>query len=94
MDDLSWMYRRLMDNCLHFEYIVDVRRFINFAFLIDKKCITGKNKCPYMRCKNKKFLKEDDIYKHQLNKAFLLCFENWIVHEKSCVIEPMLVRPS
>jgi len=47
-----------------------------------------------MRCKNKKFLKEDDIFKHQLKKAFLLCFENWIVHGKLCVIEPMLVGPS
>ena len=76
MDDLPWMYRCLMDDRLHPEYIVDVRKFINFAFLIDKKCIRGKNRCPYMRCKNKKFLKEDDTCKHQFTKAFLLCYEN------------------
>jgi hypothetical protein len=37
------MYRRLMDGCLRPEYITGVRRFINFAFLIDKKYIWGKN---------------------------------------------------
>jgi hypothetical protein len=42
MDDLPWMYRCLMDDRLHPEYIVDVRRFINFAFLIDKKMYQGK----------------------------------------------------
>jgi len=36
MDDRSWMYHHLMDDRLCPEYIAGVRRFINFAFSIDK----------------------------------------------------------
>jgi hypothetical protein len=46
-----------MDGRLHPEYITGVRRFINFAFSIDKNISGGKIRCPYVRCKNQKFLK-------------------------------------
>jgi hypothetical protein len=36
------MYRRLMDGRLRPEYITSVRRFINFAFSIDKNISGGK----------------------------------------------------
>jgi hypothetical protein len=36
MDDQSWMYFHLMDGRFHPKYIAGVRRFINFAFSIDK----------------------------------------------------------
>ena len=36
MDNRSWMYHRLMDGRLRPEYITSVRRFINFAFSINK----------------------------------------------------------
>jgi len=42
MDDRSWMYRRLMDGRLRPVYITGVRRFINFAFSIDKNISGGK----------------------------------------------------
>ena len=42
MDDRSWMYHHLMHGYLCPEYIASVRRFINFAFLIDKNISGGK----------------------------------------------------
>jgi len=62
MDDQLWMYRRFMDGRLRLEYITGIRRFINFAFSIDKNISGGKIKCPYVRCKNQKFLKEDNVF--------------------------------
>ena len=70
------MYRHLMDGRLHLEYITGVRRFINFAFLIDKNVIGGRIRCHSVRCKNQNFLKEYDVYKHLLTKGFLPCYEN------------------
>ena len=72
MDNRLWMYRHLMDCRLRPEYITGVRRFINFAFSIDKNISGGKIRCPCMRCKNQKFLKEDDVCKHLLTKGFYL----------------------
>jgi hypothetical protein len=69
-----------MDGRLRPEYITGVRRFINFAFSIDKNISGGKIRCPCVRCKNQKFLKEDDVCKHLLTKGFLPCYENWTVH--------------
>jgi len=76
------------------EYITVVRRFINFAFSIDKNICKGKIRCPYVRCKNQKFLKEDDVCKHLLIKGFLPCYENWTVHGKPYVAEPILAGSS
>jgi hypothetical protein len=88
------MYRRLMDGRLRPEYITGVRRFINFAFSIDKNISGGKIRCPCVRCKNQKFLKEDDVCKHLLTKGFLPCYENWTVHGEPYVAEPILAGPS
>jgi hypothetical protein len=46
------MYRHFMDDRLRREYIKGVRRFINFAFSIDKNISDGKIRCPCARCKN------------------------------------------
>jgi len=81
-----------MDGRLHPEYITGVRRFINFAFSIDKNISGGKIRCPCVRCKNQKFLKENDICKHLLTKCFLPCYENWTVHGESYIAEPILAR--
>jgi hypothetical protein len=40
------------------------------------------------------FLKEDDVCKHLLTKGFLPCYENWTVHGKPYVPEPILAEPS
>jgi len=83
-----------MDGHLRLECITGVRRFINFAFSIDKNISGGKIRCPCVRCKNQKFLKEDDVCKHLLTKGFLPCYENWTVHGEPYVPEPILAEPS
>jgi hypothetical protein len=88
------MYRRLMHGRLRPEYITSVRRFINFAFSIDKNISGEKIRYPCMRCKNQKFLKKDDVCKHLLTKGFLPCYENWTVHGKPYLAEPILAGPS
>ena len=42
MDDQSLMYRRCKDGHICPEFIAGVRRFINFAFLIDENMSEGK----------------------------------------------------
>ena len=94
MDDRSWMYHHLMYGHLCPEYIASVRRFINFAFSIDKNISGGEIRCPCVRCKNQKFLKKDDVCKHLLTKGFLPCYENWTVHGEPYVAQPILAGAS
>jgi hypothetical protein len=58
------------------EFVASVRRFINFAFSIDKNVSGGKIRCPCVMCKNQKFLMEKDVYKHLFSKGFLPDHEN------------------
>jgi hypothetical protein len=88
------MYRRLIDGRFRPEYITGVRRFINFAFSIDKNISEGEIRCPYVRYKNQKFLKKDDVCKHLLTKGFLPCYENWTIHGEPYVAQPILAEPS
>ena len=64
MEDQSWMYRRRRDSHICPEFIAGVRRFINFSFSIDENVSGGKIRCHCVRCKNQKFLIEEDVYKH------------------------------
>ena len=70
MNNQSWMYCCVMDGCLRLEYIPSVKRFISFAFSIYKKNIRGKIRYLYVRCKNQKFVKDDDIFKNLLTERF------------------------
>ena len=94
MDDRSWMYRRRRDGHICPEFIAGVRRFINFVFSIDENVFGGKIRCSYVKCKNQKFLMEEDVYKHLLSREFLPNYENWTVHGESYVLEPIIVGPS
>jgi len=71
-----------------------VRRFINFAFTVDENVSGGKIRCPCVRCKNQKFLMEEDVYKHMFSRGFLPDYENWTVYKKPYVSEPIIVGPS
>jgi len=63
-------------------------------FQLIKIYLGGKIRCPCVRCKNQKFLKEDDVCKHLLTKGFLPYYENWIVHRGPYVAKPILAGPS
>ena len=71
MDDRSCMYRRRRDGHICPEFIVGAQRFINFAISIDENVSGGKIRCPCARCKNQKFLMEEDVYKHLFSRGFL-----------------------
>jgi len=88
------MYRRRRDGHICPEFIAGIQRFINFTFSIDENVSRGKIRCPCVRCKNQKFLMEEDVYKHLFSSGFLLDYENWVVHRKPYVSEPIIVRPS
>jgi hypothetical protein len=88
------MYRRRRDGHICPEFIAGVRRFINFEFSIDENVSEGKIRYPCVRCKNQKFLMEEDVYKHLFSRGFLSYYENWIVHGEPYVSEPIIVGPS
>jgi hypothetical protein len=88
------MYRRRRDGHICPEFIAGVRRFINFAFSIDENVSGGKIRCPCVRCKNQKFLMEEDVYKHLFSRGFLPDYENWTVHGEPYVSEPIIAGPS
>jgi hypothetical protein len=72
--------------------LIGVIMLIKLISMIDRGCIIvlwmvvfvlntlqvsgGKIRCPCVRCKNQKFLKEDDVCNHLLIKDFLPCYEN------------------
>ena len=74
------MYRRMRSGRMNPEYITGVRRFINFAYSIERNVSFGKIRCPCVKCKNQKFQKEDDVCNHLLRKGFLPYYKNWTVH--------------
>ena len=74
------MYRRMRSGRMNPEYITGVRRFINFAYSIERNVSLGKIRCPCVKCKNQKFQKEDDVCNHLLRKGFLPYYKNWTVH--------------
>ena len=76
MNDRLWMYCHRMDCHIFLEFIAGVRIFIHFAFSIDENVFGGKIICSYVRCKNKKFLMEEDVYKHLFSRGFLPDYEN------------------
>jgi hypothetical protein len=55
------MYRCRRDGHICLEFITGVQRFINFAFSIDENVCRVKIRCPCVRCKNQKFLMEEDV---------------------------------
>jgi len=83
-----------MDDHICPEFIVGVRKFINFAFSIDENVSEGKIRCPCFRCKNQKFLMEEDVHKHLFSRGILPDYENWTVHGEPYVLEPIIVGPS
>jgi len=70
------MYHCRRDCYICPEFIAGVRRFINFAFSIDENVSGGKIRSPCVRCKNQKFLMEEDVYKHLFSSGIWLDYEN------------------
>ena len=67
------------------EFIRGVEEFDTFARLQLVYLREGKYRCPYSKCKNKKFLVPEDVKVHLYRKEFHACLWYWTSHGE---IEP------
>jgi len=68
MDDHSWMYRDSSQRFSRMNYFIEVQGFINYALSNSRNISRCDIRCPYMRCKNKKFIDPDVVTMHLLQK--------------------------
>jgi hypothetical protein len=76
MDDRSWMYQDSPKGYCMMNYCNEVQGFINYE-LSNSINISGDDiRCPYKRCKNKKFFNLDVVTMHLLQKSLWIniCF--------------------
>jgi hypothetical protein len=59
MDDCSWIYRISPEGLHKMSYYNEIEGFINYAQSSLKNISGDDIRCPYKRCKNKKFLDLD-----------------------------------
>lgn len=82
MDDRSWMYRKNMPGGkgITEEFINGVNGFAKWV--VAKSSYTGfkKIKCPYAKCKNKKYQDIETMKVHLYSKSFVPNYFNWICH--------------
>jgi hypothetical protein len=68
--------------CRGWIIVMDFRGFINFTTSILRNFTGGGIKCPYRKCKNKKYLHSDVVMMHLLHKGFMKDYLCWYAHEK------------
>jgi hypothetical protein len=73
----KWLH--IMDYCNW------VDGFINYTLSNPKNISGGDIKYPCKKCKNKKFLDQDIVMMHLLQKEFIAKFMCWFVHKKPYV---------
>ncbi|WRX28000.1 Transposase-associated domain - like 4 [Theobroma cacao] len=79
--DRSWMYRRLTsDGFIIDEFVNGVNEFIHFARSNTTFMWENKIRCPCSRCSNNKFLCEDKVTEHILNRGFTGAYTIWSLH--------------
>ncbi|WRX23436.1 Transposase-associated domain - like 2 [Theobroma cacao] len=79
--DRSWMYRLLTsDGFIRDEFVNGVNEFIHFARSTTTYMWDNKIRCPYSRCSNNKFLCEDKVIEHILNRGFIGAYTIWSLH--------------
>jgi hypothetical protein len=65
------------------DYCNWVDGFINYTLSNPKNISGGDIKYPCKKCKNKKFLDQDIVMMHLLQKEFIAKFMCWFVHKKT-----------
>jgi len=63
------------------DYCNKVHGFINYALSNLRNIRSDGIKCPCKRCKNKKFLHQDVVMIHVLQKGFMKRHMCWFAHE-------------
>ena len=92
MDDRSWMYRDSPEWLRRMDYYNGVQGFINYI-LFNPRNISGCNiRCPYKRCKNKKFIDPNIVTMNLLQKRFMERYLCQFVHGEPYVPHETMVE--
>ena len=92
MDDSSWKYQDSTQGLWRIDYYNGVQGFTNFATSIPKNFSGGDIRCPYRKCKNKKYLPLIIITIHLLHKGFMKNYLCWYVHGEIFVRNESMVK--
>ena len=76
--DHSWMYDRIVDQMMFVEFKNRVDRFIQFALRnpIEAVNYEGHIRCPYLVCKNLKWLTTWEVQCHLYRNEFVKGYAN------------------
>jgi len=74
------------------DYRNGVQCSINFTTSITRNFTRGGIRCPYRKCKNKKYLHPDVVMMHLLHKGFLEDYLCWYAHRELFVRNESMVE--
>jgi len=74
------------------DYCNGVQDFINFTTSIPRNFTDDGIRCPYRKCKNKKFLHQDVVMMHLLTKGFMEDYLCWYAHGELFVPNESMVE--
>jgi hypothetical protein len=86
------MYQDSPQELRRMNYCNEVQSFINFTTSIPRNISGGSFRCPFMRCKNKKFIHQDVVTMHLLHKGFMENYLCWYAHEELFVRNESTVK--
>ena len=78
----AWMYQRLEDGLIRWEYAMNVKTFIAFAKSQTNFLDGHKIRCPCNRkkCHNRAFHDEDTVEYHLIRYGFVPDYYKWVLH--------------
>jgi hypothetical protein len=79
------MYRDSSQGLFRENYYKEIKGFIYFVLSYKKNISGGEIKCPYVKCKNKKFHQTEVMMMHLLKKGFVEKYLKRFAHEEPCV---------
>jgi hypothetical protein len=74
------------------DYCNGVQGFINFATSIPRNFTNGDIRCPFRKCKNKKFMHQNVVTMHLLTKGFMEDYLCWYAHGELFVLNKSMVE--
>jgi hypothetical protein len=86
------MYRDSPQELQRMNYCNGVQGFINFATSIPRNFSGGGIRCPYMKCKNKKYLHSEVVTIYPLHKGFMEDYLCWYAHKELFVRNESMIE--
>ncbi|KAJ7976544.1 Transposon, En/Spm-like protein [Quillaja saponaria] len=79
--DRSWMQRRVENYRVTDEFMYNVNKFLDFAYSLPR-IVDDNNtiRCPFLVCKNKKWISRDEVNVHLFKKGFLTNYKWWTLY--------------